>query len=106
MKLDVRFFQTSTGRRPAQDFLDGLQAGDRAQVLGDVSLIALHGRSAPVSVKAIRGPRNRGLLEIRTGGLRTFFCVTGGVMWLLHGCRKQDQDAGIEVARARMKQVR
>jgi hypothetical protein len=27
-------------------------------------------------------------------------------MWLLHGCKKQDQDAGIEVARERMKQVR
>jgi putative component of toxin-antitoxin plasmid stabilization module len=57
-------------------------------------------------VKGIRGPQNRGLLEIRTGGYRTFYCVVGGVMWLLHGCKKQDQDAGIEVARERMKQVR
>ena len=99
-------FETQAGRRPVQDFFDGLPANFRALVLGDVALVAEHGRQAPVSVKAIKGPRNRGLLEIRTGGYRTFYCVAGGVMWLLHGCKKQDQDAGIEVARQRMKQVR
>ena len=99
-------FETRAGRRPVEDFLDGLPAGIRALVLGDVMLVAEHGRRAPVSVKAIKGPRNRGLVEIRTGGYRTFYCVAGGVMWLLHGCKKQDQDAGIEAARERMKQVR
>ena len=39
-------------------------------------------------------------------GYRTLYRVEGGVMRLLHGCKKQDQDAGIEVARERMKQVR
>ena len=32
--------------------------------------------------------------------------MVSGVMWLLHGCKKQDQGAGIELARERMKQVR
>lgn len=86
--------------------MDGLPASIRALVLGDIALVAEHGRLAPVSVKAIKGPQNWGLLEIRTGGYRTFYCVVGGVMWVLHGCKKQDQDAGIEVARERMKQVR
>jgi hypothetical protein len=104
--LDVRMFETPAGRRPVQGFLDGLPAASRALVLGDIALVAEHGRQAPVSVKAIKGPRNRGLVEIRTGGYRTFFCVAGGVMWLLHGGKKQDQDAGIELARERMKQVR
>jgi len=99
-------FETPAGRRPVQDFFDGLPAGIRPLVLGDVALVVEHGRQAPVSVKAIKGPQNRGLLEIRTGGYRTFYCVAGGAMWLLHGCKKQDQDAGIEVARQRMKQVR
>lgn len=104
--LDVRMFETPAGRRPVRDFLDGLPASMRALVLGDIALVAEHGRLAPVSVKAIKGAQNRGLLEIRTGGYRTFYCVSGGVMWLLHGCKKQDQGAGIEVARQRMKQVR
>ena len=99
-------FETRAGRCPVEDFLDCLPAGIRALVLGDVALVAEHGRLAPVSVKAIKGPRNRGLVEIRTGGYRTFYCLAGGVMWLLHGCKKQDQDAGIEVDRERMKQVR
>jgi phage-related protein len=86
--------------------LDGLPASIRALVLGDIALVTQHGRLAPVSVKAIKGPKNRGLLEIRTGGYRTFYCVVGGVMWVLHGCKKQDQAAGISVARERMKQVR
>jgi hypothetical protein len=45
---------------------------------------------------------NRGLLEIRTGGFRTLFCQKGGVIWILHICKKEDQGAGIEAARARM----
>ncbi len=73
---------------------------------GDVRLVAAHGRMAPVSVKTIKGPKNKGLLEIRTGGYRTFFYLASGVLWLLHGCKKQDEDAGIAVARERMKQVR
>ena len=99
-------FETAAGRRPVQDFFDGLSKDMRALVLGDVALVAEHGRLAPVSVKAIKGPRNRGLLEIRTGGYRTFYCVVGGVMWLLHGCKKQHQVAGIEIARERMKKLR
>jgi len=99
-------FETRAGRRPVEDFLDGLPAATRALVVGDARLVAAHGRMAPVSVKPIKGPKNKGLLEIRTGGYRTFFCVAGGVLWLLHGCKKQDQDAGITVARERMKQVR
>jgi hypothetical protein len=104
--LDVRMFETSAGRCPVQGFLDGLPASFRALVLADIALVAEHGRHAPVSVKAIKGPQNRGLLEIRTGGYRTFYCVVGGVTWLLHGCKKQDQAAGIEVARERMRKLR
>jgi hypothetical protein len=73
--------------------------------MSDVQLLALHGRAAPVSAKPIKGDRNRGLYEVRTGGYRTFYCIHAGVMWLLHGCKKQDQDAGIRAARARMGQV-
>src|SRR5574341_437963 len=102
---DVRMFETPAGRQPMREFLDGLPAHDRACVMGDVELVARHGRTAPVSVKAIKGAKNRGMFEIRTGGYRTFYCMEAGVMWLLHGCKKQDQIAGIDVARERMKRV-
>jgi phage-related protein len=73
--------------------------------MSDVHLVAQYGRRAPVSVKPIKGASNRGMLEIRTGGFRTFYCVVGEVMWLLHACKKQDQVAGIAVARERMRHV-
>lgn len=98
-------FQTPAGRRPVREFLDALAPQIRALVMADVELLARHGRAAPVSVKAIKGAKNRGLLEIRTGGYRTFFCLEAGVMWLLHGCKKQDQEAGIGVARERMRRI-
>lgn len=98
-------FETPAGRQPMRDFLDGLPAHARAYIMGDVDLVARYGREAPVSVKAIRGTENRGMFEIRTGGYRTFYCLREGVMWVLHGCKKQDQAAGIAVARERMKRV-
>jgi hypothetical protein len=103
---EVRLYETPAGRRPMQEFLDGLPAHIRACVMGDVELVVRHGRAAPVSVKAIKGAQNRGVYEIRTGGYRTFFCVEAGVMWLLHGCKKQDQQAGIDVAGERMRRLR
>ncbi len=98
-------YETRAGRQPFRDFLDALPPQARAHVMADVVLVARHGRMAPVSVKAIVGAQNRGMLEIRTGGYRTFFCLAAGVMWLLHGCKKQDQVAGIAVARERMRRV-
>lgn len=86
-------------------FLDGLQAAQRAAIMSDVQLVGEHGRLAPVSMKPFKGPRNRGHFEIRTGGYRTFYAIVGEVMWLLHACRKQDQVAGIAVARERMRRV-
>lgn len=62
-----------------------------------------HGLQAPISVKAIKGRINQGMLEIRTGGYRTLFCQRGGVVWILHVCKKQDQDAGIAAASKRMR---
>jgi hypothetical protein len=104
---DVRVFETPAGRQPIRDFLDALPAHARAAVMSDVELVARYGRVAPVSVKAIKGAQNRGMLEIRTGGYRTFYCLSAGVMWLLHGCRKQDEGegAGIAVARERMRRL-
>jgi phage-related protein len=103
--LAVRMYESPSGRTPVREFLDGLPAHSRAAIMSDVQLVATHGRMAPVSVKPIKGPRNRGLYEIRTSGYRTFYCVVAEVMWLLHACRKQDQAAGIDVARERMRRV-
>jgi len=103
--FEVRFYATDAGRSQPTEFLDSLPARERAQVVADIMSFRDHGLQAPISMKPIKGWPNRGLLEIRTGGFRTLFCRKGGVVWILHVCKKQDQDAGIEAARARMKKL-
>jgi phage-related protein len=103
--FEVRFFATAAGRCPATEFLDALPGRDRAQIVADIMAFRDHGLQAPISMKPIKGRQNRGLFEIRTGGFRTFFCQKGGVVWILHVCKKQYQDAGIDAARARMKKL-
>ena len=103
--FEVRFYATDAGRSQPTEFLDSLPARDRAQIVADVMAFRDHGLQAPISMKPIKGRPNRGLFEIRTGGFRTLFCQKGGVVWILHVCKKQDQDAGIESARARMKKL-
>ena len=69
--MQVRFFATESGRSQPVEFLDGLDDRDQAaQIMRDIADLAALGRSAPVSVKSIRG--HRPMIEIRTGGYRTF----------------------------------
>ncbi|MGC3997508.1 MAG: type II toxin-antitoxin system RelE/ParE family toxin [Anaeromyxobacter sp.] len=103
--FEVRFYTTHAGRSQPTEFLDELLGRDRAQVVADIMAFRDHGLQAPISMKPIRGQQNRGMFEIRTGGFRTFFCQKSGVVWVLHVCKKQDQDAGIAAARGRMKKL-
>jgi hypothetical protein len=102
--FQVRFYATDAGRSQPTEFLDALPARDRAQVVADVMALRDHGLQAPISMKPIKGART-GHVGDPDGGFRTLFCHRGGVIWILHVCKKQDQDAGIEAARARMKKL-
>ena len=103
--FEVRFYATDAGRSQPVEFLDSLPVRDRAQIVADVAALKDYGLQAPISMKSIKGRPNRGLFEIRTGGFRTFFCQKSGILWILHVCKKQDQDAGIDAACARMKKL-
>jgi hypothetical protein len=98
----VVFFRTPAGRSQPLEFLDGLPKKDRAAILEDLWRVAERGREAPASVKPIKGGGARGLLEVRTKGFRSFWCVYRGELCVLHVCRKGDQPAGIVAARSRM----
>ncbi len=65
--------------------------------------MAEHGIKAPASIRSITG--HAPMMEIRTGGYRTFFVVDRGEMWVLNCCKKQDQRHGIGIAADRMKLV-
>jgi hypothetical protein len=100
--FEVRLYSSVAGRSQATEFLDSLPNRGRALDRGGHHGAA-RSRAAGANLdEAIKGRPNRGLFEIRTGGFRTLFCQRAGVIWILHVCKKQDQVAGIEAARARM----
>ncbi|ABC81660.1 hypothetical protein Adeh_1889 [Anaeromyxobacter dehalogenans 2CP-C] len=101
----MRFFETDAGNSQPRDFLDGLPPKDRAYIVGDIAALRDYGIHAPISTRTIKGGGNRGMSEIRTGNFRTFYCFKYRVIWILHVCKKQDQHAGIEVARKRMQKL-
>jgi hypothetical protein len=85
------------------DFIESLPDRDQALILADLEALRRDGLRAPIAWRAIKGRANRGLMEIKTHGFRTFYCVKRGpVVWVLHACRKGEQKRGIEAARARM----
>ena len=101
--FDVRFHETAMGRSQPRDFLGELPRKDRMLVAADIEALRVHGLTAPISTRIIEGEQNRGLVEIRTGNFRTFYCMKRGIVWILHVCKKEHQRRGIETATARMK---
>ena len=104
--MDVRFYQTASGRSPVKEYLEGLPS-DRAEVvyasLADLERHGLDGAAA--TARHIEGK----LWELKFSIDRVFYVViTGPVMVLLHAYKKQGQRAPpreLEVARRRLKDV-
>lgn len=88
---------------PVLAALEAIPARFRAAIVSDIERVAEYGFKAPVSVKSIKG--HSPMIEIRTGGYRTFFVVDRNEMWILACCKKQDQRRTIDVAQDRMRLV-
>jgi Phage derived protein Gp49-like (DUF891) len=101
--LTVTYYETDAGRSQAIDFLGALPAGQRAEIVADVEAFRLGGWAAPISCRWIKG--HHPLIEIRTGGFRTYCVVRRSVVWVLHVGRKQNQQRDIATAAIRMKHV-
>jgi phage-related protein len=104
--MDVRYYESPSGRRPVEDYLDGLPEDERARiaaVLADIVASDLDG--ATVVTRQIEGK----LWELKISRHRVFYVlILGPVMVLLHAYKKQGQKAPrreIDVAMARMKKV-
>ncbi len=106
MNLTVRSFQTPGGNSPVAQYLESLEEGEAAAVYAVLAEVQRNGLQGPlVQVRQIRGK----LWELKLWKHRAFYVlITGPVMVLLHGCKKQGQKArqkDVDVALSRMKQV-
>ena len=99
-------YETATGRRPVQEYLDGLNAADAARVRFDIALLGNAGLNlgAPY-VRSIKGK----LWELRTTGHTQhrvlYFAASGRRLVLLHAFTKKTRKtppAEIETAMRRM----
>jgi len=107
--MQIVFYRTPSGREPVREYLVTLPIADRAAVADVLDAIREYGLHAPgVRFKSIRGK----LWEFHVEGgasHRIFYVVvTGPIMVLLHGYRKQSQKAPskeIKIAERRMKEV-
>jgi phage-related protein len=112
--MEIRYYETSSGRKPAQEYINSLPEADRAGITGDIELIQEMGIiNAPVVTRKLQGKQFKGKLwELKSGTghqQRIFYILkTGPLMLLLHACKKQKEGAqrrDLDVALKRMKEV-
>ncbi|MGH6855482.1 MAG: type II toxin-antitoxin system RelE/ParE family toxin [Aestuariivirga sp.] len=108
-KLQARFYETSTGRKPVREWLFDIGEDDRRIVGYDVQTVEF---GWPVGMPVCR-PLGDGLWEVRSNlGARMvgriIFCIVKGDMVLLHGFVKKTQKTppqDIELARKRRQEI-
>jgi phage-related protein len=96
----IEFYATPRGERPAEAYIDGLPARERAAIVRDIELLREFGVALGMpTARHIEGS----LWELRPGPHRVFYLiVTGRRCILLCGYRKRgDKAPAREIARAR-----
>ena len=104
--MQIRYYSTSRGGLPVEEYILGLLPRELAAVEAVLRLLMEHGLGAPgVSCRSVEGK----LWEIKVGAHRIFYVVVQGAeMVLLHAYRKQSQQTPrkeLELARRRLKEV-
>ena len=108
--MKVSFYETTSGRSPVQDFIEGISKSDKARFAEVFENIEKHGFGCPrVTFKPLRGK----LWEIKfqsVGGKYriAYIVVEADTMVWLHVFRKSTQKTPIknlELAEKRMKEV-
>jgi phage-related protein len=108
-KIQARFYELPSGRKPVRDWLLELSPDDRRNVGYDIQTIEF---GWPIGMPVCR-PLGHGLYEVRSnisdGRIaRVVFCIVSGELVLLHGFVKKTQKtppADLAVANKRMKEI-
>jgi len=81
-------------------FLDSLGMREAAAIISDIEARAQGGA---VKDKQLRG--HAPMRQLTVWGYRVLYIINQEVLWVLEICKKQGQDAAIERAAKRMKEV-
>jgi phage-related protein len=108
-KIELVFYQTSTGNAPVRDWLVQLPLANRRGIGLDLQRVQYRW---PVGMPLVR-PLGKGLFEVRTPlpdgtTARVLFCFNDGELYALHGFIKKTQAtpaSDLELARKRQKEV-
>ncbi len=108
-KIQARFYELPSGRKPVRDWLLELTTDDRRTAGQDIQTVEF---GWPIGMPVCR-PLGSGLYEVRSslsdGRIgRVLFCITNNEMVLLHGFVKKTQKtppADVALARKRMKEI-
>jgi phage-related protein len=108
-KIQARFYELPSGRKPVRHWLLGLATEDRRRAGHDIQTVEF---GWPIGMPVCR-PLGNGLYEVRTnlsdGRIgRVLFCIVDNEMLLLHGFVKKTQrtpPADLALARKRMKEI-
>jgi phage-related protein len=108
-KIQARFYELASGRKPVRDWLLELTPDDRRAVGYDIQTVEF---GWPIGMP-VRRPLGHGLYEVRSnmsdGRIgRVLFCIVSGEMVLLHGFVKKTQKtppADLVLASKRMNEI-
>ncbi len=108
IRLQVRFFRTTSGREPVREWLRDLEKADCRSIGEDIKTVQY---GWPIGMPVVR-KLERDLWEVRTRlsdrVARIIFTVQSDTMVLLHGFIKKSQKtpaAELDVARQRLRQL-
>jgi hypothetical protein len=102
--LELKYYETNSGRSEPVDYISELPARLRAQVLADLEALRIYGNDAPISLKRISGYAP--MFEVRVGGQRVYCVVHRETVWVLQAGAKDQQRRDIEKAARRMSHVK
>lgn len=108
----IKFYLTSSGRNPIEEFLQSQSAAIRSDFVDAVNLLAAgHFLAMPLSrnLSSIQAGLHELRLKDRGGQVRVFYFIKkGNAIYLLHAMRKKTQEIPkreIEIILKRIKEV-
>lgn len=106
--MELKFFITADGKKPALEVIKSLEKADRAKIYGCLESLELLGFDSPrVEFRQIEGKLWEIKIRSVSGGYRIFYVsIQGSILVLLHAYKKQSQKAPDKEKKNAMKRLK